>query len=413
MRSAGRGTVRSAAPVQAGRPGDAVAAGLRGYRAPVVDRPDAVLCDLDGVVWLAGAADPRIGRGDRPTAGVAGAGSCSSPTARRSTIADQNAALAAIGIPADRRRAVVGDRRGGAARRRRRAGARLRRGGRHRGRGARPGPRRSPGRRRRRRRCRGRRRRGRTPPRLRLPADAHRHARPCSAAPGSWRRNDDPTYPTPDGPDPGRRRDRRRGRHGLGGSSPTVAGKPYRPMAAPWPTCVGGDLADPALADRIVMVGDRRAPTASSPHVLGCRVRPRALREHAARRAAALPGRLRSARPRRGDRRHHRCVRSLMPATRTTLDRHGHEPDPEARRRRACSSPRCNAQQAEKLVEAAGEGGRGPARRRRAHGRRRSSTGASRPRRRSPTIVQREVSQAAGLARRPRRRASRTRSRRS
>ena len=41
--------------------------------APVPD-PDAVLCDLDGVIWLAQRPDPRVGRGGGPAAGRRPAG---------------------------------------------------------------------------------------------------------------------------------------------------------------------------------------------------------------------------------------------------------------------------------------------------------------------------------------------------
>ena len=77
--------------------------------------------------------------------------------------------------------------------------------------------------------------------------------------------NDDATYPTPDGPIPG------------GGSilaavatasgvAPTIAGKPYEPMAALVRRTVGDDA-----ARRAVMVGDRPSTDGRFARLLGCR----------------------------------------------------------------------------------------------------------------------------------------------
>lgn len=82
--------------------------------------------------------------------------------------------------------------------------------------------------------------------------------------------NRDPKYPTPRGPIPG------------GGSivaavatasgvEPEVAGKPYRAMAVAVADLVGGDLADPGFADRVMMVGDQLSTDGEFAHVIGCR----------------------------------------------------------------------------------------------------------------------------------------------
>jgi len=77
--------------------------------------------------------------------------------------------------------------------------------------------------------------------------------------------NDDATYPTPDGPIPG-------GGSILaavataGGVAPTIAGKPYEPMAALVRSIVGD-----AVALTAVMVGDRPSTDGLFARTLGCR----------------------------------------------------------------------------------------------------------------------------------------------
>lgn len=77
--------------------------------------------------------------------------------------------------------------------------------------------------------------------------------------------NDDATYPTPDGPIPG-------GGSILAavqtaaGATPTIAGKPYEPMAALVRAIVGADGARTA-----VMVGDRPSTDGLFARTLGCR----------------------------------------------------------------------------------------------------------------------------------------------
>jgi 4-nitrophenyl phosphatase len=77
--------------------------------------------------------------------------------------------------------------------------------------------------------------------------------------------NDDATYPTPDGPIPG-------GGSILaavataGGVTPIIAGKPYEPMAALVRSIVGADAARAA-----VMVGDRPSTDGQFARTLGCR----------------------------------------------------------------------------------------------------------------------------------------------
>jgi HAD superfamily hydrolase (TIGR01450 family) len=77
--------------------------------------------------------------------------------------------------------------------------------------------------------------------------------------------NDDATYPTPDGPIPG-------GGAILAavitasGASPTIAGKPFEPMASLVRATVGADAAAAA-----VMVGDRPSTDGRFARTLGCR----------------------------------------------------------------------------------------------------------------------------------------------
>ncbi len=78
--------------------------------------------------------------------------------------------------------------------------------------------------------------------------------------------NDDPTYPTPDGPIPG---------GGAivaavataSGETPVIAGKPYEPMAALVRAAVGATFD----ADSTLMVGDRFSTDGVFAHTLGCR----------------------------------------------------------------------------------------------------------------------------------------------
>ena len=112
--------------------------------------------------------------------------------------------------------------------------------------------------------------------------------------------NDDATYPTPEGLIPG------------GGAilaavatasaaAPTIAGKPYAPMAA-----LVRDRCGPEFnSETAVMVGDRWSTDGLFAEALGLPVRARAHRSDAAGCAAAGGGGARSARPRCGRRRDH------------------------------------------------------------------------------------------------------------
>ena len=195
-RSGRRGTARSGAPAHSGR------ACRPRYGAVPSDAPTSsepcVLCDLDGVVWLAQVADRRLGRGGRPAAGQRPAGRVRHEQLV-GRLADQEAALAAIGIPADGD-VMTSAMAAAALVRARRAGAGVRRTGRRRG-------------------GRGRRRGRRSPATIPAGVDVdavvvgfHREfdyerMRIAATAVRDGARligtNDDATYPTPDGPIPG------------------------------------------------------------------------------------------------------------------------------------------------------------------------------------------------------------------
>ena len=76
--------------------------------------------------------------------------------------------------------------------------------------------------------------------------------------------NDDATYPTPDGPIPGGGAILA-GVRTASGADATVAGKPYRPMAAAIETMLGG-----IAPDQLLMVGDRQDTDGEFAVALGC-----------------------------------------------------------------------------------------------------------------------------------------------
>ena len=167
----------------------------------VVDWPASASCCATSTAscgWPARAIPGSV-EADRPTRARRVAGSCSSPTTPRSLIADQEQALAAIGIAGDGDVATVGA--GG--------GAPVEPGETVLVCGGPASPRRS-----RAARCQARRdddgvdagrRRRRLPSRLRLRAAADRHAGRARRRPSAWRPTTTPTYPTPRGADPRRR----------------------------------------------------------------------------------------------------------------------------------------------------------------------------------------------------------------